>query len=347
MESSTDNLVNFYFIQIQLDKLRRPLLLIIVMAVTIYIAYITTITVRYSYKPQQKHNGPRGVIVTLIRSTNRSILLTINMIHSVMKFHSINSNSSYPFLIFHDQNLTSHMRQHLLSCVLKHSKTVTILFALIHFSTSILPYNMSNAKQGLGYRFMCRFWTYDVFYHPAVKDGQYDYLMRMDADSYFSDDVKHDLFLYMTIRNLDYMYRSYYTEPSVSMKPLLQHFFENKPFITNCIYNNFFIMHLKWYYESEPVQTFVNELIRDQLILREYIGDGCTHAVMLKIDKQVKVELFNDIPYGHNYHVMPPRKRMIFSISMVEKFKAELEKSCHQLTVLRGPKGELTQMDMS
>ncbi|CAF1578335.1 unnamed protein product, partial [Adineta steineri] len=88
MESSTDNLVDFYFIQIQLDKLRRPLLifsksllLIIFMAVTIYIAYITTITVSYSYKPQQKHNGPRGVIVTLLRSTNRSILLTINMIH--------------------------------------------------------------------------------------------------------------------------------------------------------------------------------------------------------------------------------------------------------------------------
>ncbi|CAF1466261.1 unnamed protein product [Adineta steineri] len=345
METSTDNLVNFYFIQIQLGKLRRPLLLIIVIAVTTYITYITTITVNYSYILQQKHNGSRGVIVTLIRSTNRSILLTINMIHSVMKFHSINSNFSYPFLIFHDQNFTSHMRQHLLSCIFKHHKTVSILFALIDFPTSILPYNISNTERGLGYRFMCRFWTYDVFYHPAVKDGQYDYLMRMDADSYFSDDVKHDLFLYMTRRNLDYMYRSYYTEPSISMKPLLQHFFENKPFITNCIYNNFFIMHLKWYYESEPVQTFVNELIRDHLILREYIGDGCTHAVMLKIDKQVKAELSKDIPYGHNYHVMPPGMGMMFRVH--KTFQAELEKSCHQLTVLRGSKGELTQINIS
>ena len=51
-----------------------------------------------------------------------------------------------------------------------------------------------------------------------------------------------------------------------------------------CIYNNFFMIRLKWFYESKQVQSFLRELIQDDLMLRQYIGDGCVHAAMLKID---------------------------------------------------------------
>ncbi|CAF4802693.1 unnamed protein product, partial [Rotaria sp. Silwood2] len=61
----------------------------------------------------------RGVIVTLIRSTNRSIFLTINMIHSVIHFYPTSNGSLYPFIIFHDEAFTSVMRQQILSCVLR------------------------------------------------------------------------------------------------------------------------------------------------------------------------------------------------------------------------------------
>ena len=79
----------------------------------------------------------RGVIVTLIRSNNQSIFLTINMIHSVVKFHSTNNSYLYPFLIFHDQNFTSSMRQQILSCVLKSNKQIQISFALVDFQTKV------------------------------------------------------------------------------------------------------------------------------------------------------------------------------------------------------------------
>jgi hypothetical protein len=49
--------------------------------------------------------------------------------------------------------------------------------------TSIQPSKESPVdKKKIGYRLMYRFWTYDVFYHPAIVQGRYDYLMRMDED---------------------------------------------------------------------------------------------------------------------------------------------------------------------
>jgi hypothetical protein len=266
------------------------------------------------------------------------------MIHSVTQFHSTSDGHQYPFLIFHDQNFTSSMREQILSCVLKNNSQINISFALIDFPTSLLLINGSRMEI-TGYRLMCRFWTYDIFHHPAVTQGGYDYLMRMDDDSYFSDATKIDLFLHMQRQKLDYTYRAVYQEQITSMKFILKRFFNDKPVFSDCIYNNFFVIRLKWYYESKAVQSFVSELIKDNLMFREYIGDGCVHAAMLKIDKHVKVKPITEFSYGHNFHVMPWRSwRVIFK--EVKEFREQLMKSCRQLTVLRGAKGILTRINI-
>ena len=144
---------------------------------------------------RSKYNSTRGVIVTLIRSTNRSIALTINMIHSVVKFHKIDTLHSYPFVIFHDENFTSSMRQYILSCVLKNEQNIRILFARVNFTTKVRPDTGSHSGKSMEYRLMCRFWSYDVFYHSAIIEGHYDYLMIMDDDSYFTDIIKKDLLI--------------------------------------------------------------------------------------------------------------------------------------------------------
>ncbi|CAF3067985.1 unnamed protein product, partial [Rotaria sp. Silwood2] len=94
----------------------------------------------------------RGVIVTLIRSTNRSIFLTINMIHSVIHFYPTSNGSLYPFIIFHDKGFTSVMRQQILSCVLRTNKQIQISFALVNFQTSVKPNNKSRLEKSIGYR---------------------------------------------------------------------------------------------------------------------------------------------------------------------------------------------------
>ncbi|CAF3893555.1 unnamed protein product, partial [Rotaria sordida] len=127
------------------------------------------------------------------------------------------------------------MRQQILSCIFQTNKQIKISFSLVDFQTTVKPSNTSRLEKPIGYRLMCRFWIYDVFYHPAVRRG----------------------------------------------KNILK---------LGCIYNNFFVIRLKWYYESKQVQNFVHELIEDDLILREYIGDGCVHSAMLEIDSQANVQ---------------------------------------------------------
>ncbi|CAF3851611.1 unnamed protein product [Rotaria sp. Silwood1] len=268
------------------------------------------------------------------------------MIHSVIHFYPTNNGSLYPFIIFHDENFTSDMRQQILSCVLQNNRKINISFALANFQTSIQPSNESRLKRPMGYRLMCRFWTYDIFYHAAIRLGSYDYLMRMDDDSYFSNVVREDLFLYMKKQKLDYLYRSSYEDSFDSMHPILQHFLNKINLRLACIYNNMFVIRLKWYYESERVQSFVHELIRDNLMLREYIGDGCVHSAMLEIDNRVKVERLTSISYGHNFHVMPPGYVKIL-FHFVKAFDEEMKKSCQQLTVLRDPQGILKRIKMS
>jgi hypothetical protein len=105
------------------------------------------------------------------------------------------------------------------------------------------------------------------------------------------------------------------------------------------------MIRLKWFYESQRVQSFVRELIKDNLMLHQYIGDGCAHAAMLKVDNQVKVEHMTDIPYGHNYHLMPS-KQPGWGFRPVKEFYGEINKSCQQLTILRVREGILTRINM-
>jgi hypothetical protein len=238
------------------------------------------------------------------------------------------------------------MREQILSCVLKSHKHANISFALVDFQTSIQPSSTSRLSKSIGYRLMCRFWTYDVFYHPAILQNEYDYLMRMDDDSYFSDQIWEDLFLYMYKQKLDYIYRATYQEKTPAMLPIVQRYLHKKTIDNKCIYNNFFVMRLKWFYESKRVQSFITDLIVDNLILREYIGDGCVHAAMLNIDDQVKSARVTDIPYGHNSHLMAP-KRFGWIFSPKNNFHKEMQNSCDYLIVLRNGRDGLTKINLT
>ncbi|CAM2706431.1 unnamed protein product [Rotaria socialis] len=326
----------------QMPKTFRGLIMLVL--VIIYITIFPNFTSYYEQENQQA--SVRGVITTLIRSTNRSVLLTINMIHSIIEFYPVNDGYLYPFLIFHDENFTSAMRQQILSCVLQNDNQLQISFALVDFRTKVQVSTESRFEKPIGYRLMCRFWTYDIFYHPLIIHGQYDYLMRMDDDSYFSNIMKRDPFIYIASRKLDYIYRSTYVEPFTPMEPILKRFIQKTTLRRDCIYNNFFVIRLKWFYESKPVQNFVRELMYDDLMLREYVGDGCAHSAILEVDNHVKVERISDMPYGHNYHLMPKGYRgMIFR--EVNGFEEEMNKSCRQLTVLRHSRGIIKRIKIS
>ena len=290
----------------------------------------------------------RSAFVTLARSTNRSVMLTINMLHSLARFHSTSYKNTYPILIFHEHDFTLSMRNYILSCVLTAHNHLhnQISFALIDFNSTIPPNIGSRLNKPVSYRMMCRFWSYDVFFHPAIIQGRYKYLMRLDDDSYFSAPLLRDLFCYMDKEKLDYVYRATYDESTPAMLPVERLFLKNRNKVRQqCIYNNFFIINLEWFYKSDRIQAFLKELLRDDRMIREYIGDGCVHAAMLEIERQVKVRRIGHIPYGHNIHIVPKRS-FALKVIAVENFSKELEDSCQRLLVLSDVNRKIMKIKM-
>ena len=301
----------------------------LIILVSLLIIFGISLKENFVDQTEKKFTEVRAIITTLIRSDNRSIYRTINMLHSVLRFHpSSSANRSYPFLIFHDQNFTSSMRQQILSCVHSTYPHANISFALIYFNTTIRPSRASPRGKTIGYRLMCRFWIYDIFYHPAIVQGQYDYLMRMDDDSYFSSPIPYDLFQHMFQHKLDYLYRSLYREPTEIMGMILQKYLDDVFVKTiNCIYNNFFIIRLQWYYQTKGIQSFIRDLLQDNLILREYIGDGCVHGAMLKLDNKTRWRQSVTIDYGHNFHIMPASQSN-WRFRVKDTFIKEINQTC-------------------
>lgn len=337
------------FMGVNMKKVINLICITICIMSIIFIIMLMHLEIHQSFVSVIEPNQPstvNGAIVTIIRSTNKSMFLTINMIHSILQFYPYSHNFPYPLIIFHDEHFNSVIQEQILSCVLQTQKQMQISFAFINFTTSIKPSNESRSDKPMGYRLMCRFWIYDVFYHPIIKQGNYEYLMRMDDDSYFSDTFSNDPFLYMHNQKLDYLYRSRYREPITSVKPILRRFTKDNLDTVGCIYNNFFVIRLQWFYQMEEIQNFIHELVKDDFILREYIGDGCVHAAMLLIDKKAKSEHIINIPYGHNVHFMAMNHRS-WRFHASNAFLEEIDKSCKQLTVLRGRQGTLTRIKVA
>lgn len=297
-----------------------------------------------------KSNGwmdrPKMVIVTLIRSENRSISLVINMIHSILYFYPRNKSFQHPFLIFHDENLTLSMQNRIRSCIAIAQQAVEISFVQVRFQSTVQPNPKSRQDKSIGYRIMCQFWSYDVFHHPAIVKGGYDYLMRMDDDSYFADKIPEDFLDYMIKNKIDYLYRSHYAESMDSMMPIYRRYKKNGEEPRLCIYNNFFVMRLKWFHQSAKLQSFLRDLIRDNLMLKEYIGDGCVHQAMLQLVEDTNDRILTSVFYGHNYHLHPINQQG-WGFYHLPDFANALQNTCDTITVPKLNPLELKRIKIS
>ena len=276
----------------------------------------------------------RVAIVTLIRSTESSISSAINMIHSIIKFYPFKENFDYSLMIFHESNMNKSMIDRILFCVNKHNHYLEILFVQIDLSTSVKPEPDSPLNKPISYRRMCRFWSYDVFYHPNIVDGNFDYLMRMDDDSYFPDEIEEDFFGMMARNRLDYIYRSMYEEGHNSMTDLLAKYIPTHQSRLVCIYNNFFVMRLNWFYRSQAIDNFLEKLLENDLILRHYIGDGCVHHAFLLLEPSTNQLLDQSFDYVHNQHYMVKNSASLQFV--INKNHHNLtNESCRTLAVVR------------
>ncbi|CAF1633683.1 unnamed protein product, partial [Didymodactylos carnosus] len=184
--------------------------------------------------------------------------------------------------------------------------------------------------------------SYDIFHHESIKN-KYDYLMRLDSDSYFNDYLSDDLFKIIYNQDLHYVYRSLYTDhgSSKQLNIIEQDFFyhndEQKQVnisYDKCIYNNFFIISLKFWHNDIIIQTLLKQLIPTNLMIESYIGDGCVHASMIRLGsnkEKTKQLLF---PYGHNMHFHEKNVENYTFIENINYFDAISDNVCQKFVFI-------------
>ena len=137
----------------------------------------------------------------------------------------------------------------------------------------------------LGYRHMMRWYAlklWDFFEELNQQHAcQYDYIMRMDEESYIHSVISYDLFDHMVLQGYEYAFRqcSYemgsvgqvwadYTKANPQVVPLRM-FTAKRP----CgFYNNFFIAKLS-FFKSDPVQHFLTFVDQGGYMYRQRVND--------------------------------------------------------------------------
>jgi hypothetical protein len=264
----------------------------------------------------------RAAIVTLTRG---DLPRLFNMLHSIEYFFPQSINK-YPVIIFYDPHDTPMQKStidYIKSCV-----KLTLIFETIVLST--LMKNPSTTikiinnevptihQRTIGYRLMCLFWSHTVFYHPLIKNN-YDYIMRLDDDSYFSESFYYDLFQFVHENNLDYIYRSLAWDipmsgPDYLLPKILRTYHNNCksdcfPFqLYDAIYNNFFLTRLQFWHQPK-IEQFLNNLLQNDSILIYSLGDGNIHAVILALASDTIRTRIVQFAYAHNVHIYGKRNK--------------------------------------
>ncbi|CAF0786240.1 unnamed protein product [Didymodactylos carnosus] len=245
----------------------------------------------------------------------------INMLNS-LKLYFMNIER-YPIYILHEKDLLKEYKNEIKTCF---KYTLNIEFIEIEFNLTS-KYNVSNnqfmpdIKRTYGYQAMCQFWSYDLFFSMNIVRNKYDYVMRLDDDSYLTNSSEYDLFEKFFELNLDYVYRLLYFDDnglSYLKKNLKEFIPQNGTIIQNrrcinamctnlddyhgmAIYNNFFILKLNFLYSNEIIELYLKQLIDKHYFYLYPIGDANIHAILLLLVKNTKTQYFI-FPYNHNVH---------------------------------------------
>jgi hypothetical protein len=221
-------------------------------------------------------------------------------------YRNFNKRFGYPVIIFHEGNILPE-HQRVISQL-----TPNIIFEDISGKAFVTPENIPiQFQENLGYKHMCRFYAMQIY--ELV--GEFDYILRLDDDSYIESPIKYDLFSYMQKRNLTYGYIHKdldYHKDTVATLPVftLEYIRKNKVQI-NCTlddinalyyYSNFVITSVP-FWKRRNVQEYLHAVEESIGIYQYRWGDHVIQALALKMFCEPdKVHFFNDFRYSHGSH---------------------------------------------
>ena len=259
-------------------------------------------------------NSTKAVIVYLSRSQARDIS-DLKRSLSLLD-ENFNNRFKYPVLIFHedfDDELMEDIRKSTYSN-LRFEKIRFEIPTFLNIKEIPKAVYVNDTPFSLGYRHMCRFMSVPIFQHPAVKN--YDYLWRLDTDSFLLDKIDYDVFELMKSNDYIYGYLTIWKDEKDAVKGLwdatkqflkennikptfLNKFISNETWDMSYYYTNFEISKIDFWLSDGPLNYF-NYLDRIGGTYKYRWGDHVIHLLMLSIFAQEdQIHKFSDIAYQH------------------------------------------------
>lgn len=164
----------------------------------------------------------------------------------------------------------------------------------------------------MGYRHMCRFFAGEIFNQEILQ--KYDYVWRLDTDSFILNEIEDDVFVKMfngdyiygyiniqndhegVIKNLWETSRQYFAPA----EKFLQFFdIDREKHFRKVFYTNFEIFNMAWF-KSDLYQNFYKYIDASAGIYKYRWGDHVLRYIALNcLSSMDKCLFFNDIAYYH------------------------------------------------
>jgi hypothetical protein len=223
-----------------------------------------------------------------------------------MLHRNFNKHFGYPVIIFHEGNIhPSHQ-----SVISKLTPNIVFfdVSGKAFFEPSDLPIEYKNQ---IGYKHMCRFYAMQMY--DLV--GDFDYIMRLDDDSYIDSPIKYDLFSFMQKRNFIYGYihkeNDYHKDTVTTLPAFTQEYIRKNNIQINCTlddinalyyYSNFVVTSVP-FWKRPDVQGYLHAVDESLGIYQYRWGDHVIQTLALKMFcEPERIHLFHDFRYSHGSH---------------------------------------------
>lgn len=219
-----------------------------------------------------------------------------------------------PVVVFYEEGFSLEMQQALVEKTGVTPTFAPIEFKLPEFLDPAAVPKMYADKFPMGYRHMCRFFSARIFEEKAL--AGYDWVWRLDTDSFITSPIEHDLFDWMNRKGYDYGYN--YVAPEdqhyieglweahlrflcrKKIKPTFLHkFVEGLGWNKGCFYTNFEISRVS-FWKSPIYQEYFDYLDHLGGIYLHRWGDAPIHTLALaSFLPESKVVQLNQFGYEH------------------------------------------------
>jgi alpha 1,2-mannosyltransferase len=223
-------------------------------------------------------------------------------------------NNNYPIYILHDEPISDETFQQL-----KEYSGVDFTTVLISFETDEYKSKTVGVPDqimvpgidrgfGIGYRHMCRFYSYGMYLIPELQDT--NYYLRLDCDSYFTKTVDFDIFKHMENGGFIYGYNQITTDNPLVSQGLWETSKEYSKTVDvikvpideirqyNVYYTNFEIAKFGWFSES-VYKGFFNHVDEVNGIYIYRWGDHCIKYLGVEMFLEDSKKCHLNLPYSH------------------------------------------------